>query len=198
MRRVLSVLVLALGLAAPAVAQTEEDGYAAYDAGDYAKARTLLLPLAEAGDPKAMNRIGNMYDFGEGVSRNLTVACDWYERAAQKGLAVGQYNFGLCLDYGDGRPRNAEQAAFWNHKAADQGYVDAQIFLLRHYAETDRKQAQAWGQKAADQGSVVARVVMRGYGMTYSGPQASRFDIFCVLIMNTILNRPLDYCDPPG
>jgi hypothetical protein len=53
-KRSAAVLVLALGLAAPAVAQTAEDGYAAYDAGDYAKARTILLPLAEAGDPKAM------------------------------------------------------------------------------------------------------------------------------------------------
>jgi hypothetical protein len=196
MRRVLPVLILALGLAAPAVAQTAEEGYAAYDAGDYAKARTILLPLAEAGDPKAMNRIGFMYDFGKGFPKNPTLGCDWYEKAAMADNRAGLSNISICYELGNGRPKDMEKAIYWARKAAERGDADSQIFLLRHYAETDRKQAQTWGQKAADQGSVVARVLMRGYGMTYSGPQASRFDVFCVLIMNGLLDRPRDTCNP--
>jgi TPR repeat protein len=195
MRRVLSVLILALGLTAPAVAQTAEEGYAAYDAGDYAKARTILLPLAEAGDPKAMNRIGYMYRKGKGSSQNPTMACDWYEKAARAGFVRAQRNLGICYKEGSGREKNIDSAIHWMEKAAEQGDLDCQIDLIKLYHKRNPERARYWGQKTADRNSVIGRLVMDGLGIPYTGPKPSRLESYCFLVMIDFLGKKDDYCD---
>jgi TPR repeat protein len=195
MRRVLPVLILALGLAAPAVAQTAEEGYAAYDAGDYAKARTILLPLAEAGDPKAMNRIGYMHDLGKGFPKNPTTACDWYEKAANAGYARAQNNLGLCYKEGSGREKNIDSAIHWIEMAAEQGDLDCQIDLVRLYYKRNPERARYWGQKTADRNSVIGRLVMDGLGIPYAGPKPSRIESYCFLVMIDFIGKQDDYCD---
>jgi TPR repeat protein len=195
MRRVLPVLILALGLAAPAVAQTAEEGYAAYDAGDYAKARTILLPLAEAGDPKAMNRIGYMHDLGKGFPKNPTTACDWYEKAANAGYARAQNNLGLCYKEGSGREKNIDSAIHWIEMAAEQGDLDCQIDLVRLYYKRNPERARYWGQKTADRNSVIGRLVMDGLGIPYMGPKPSRIESYCFLVMIDFIGKQDDYCD---
>jgi TPR repeat protein len=195
MRRVLPVLILALGLAAPAHAQTVEEGYAAYDAGDYAKARTILLPLAEAGDPKAMNRIGLMYDFGKGFPKNPTLGCDWYEKAANAGYARAQSNLSLCYKEGSGRPKDIDLDIHWNEMAAEQGDLDCQIDLIKLYHKRNPERARYWGQKTADRNSVIGRLVMDGLGIPYTGPKPSRLESYCFLVMIDFFGKKDDYCD---
>ena len=48
---------------------------------DYKQALEWFLKAAEAGSSDAMNRIGDMYDHGQGVLRDVTQAAHWHNRA---------------------------------------------------------------------------------------------------------------------
>lgn len=189
---------LTLALAAPAAAQTAEDGFKAYDAGDYKTAKAILLPLAEAGDPRAMNRIGRMHKQGNEFPADPVLACDWYEKAAELGYVGGQNNLAICYQKGIGRNTDIDKAIFWTERAAEQGSVDNQVELIRLYFDRDRGKAKYWGQKAANAGSITARFLMDEYKITYSGPRPTRFEKYCYILMIGILKKPRDYCDRPN
>ncbi len=76
MKRFLLALVLACALSAPAWAGFDE-GWAAYDRGDYQTAYHEFLPLAEQGDAAAQYNLGLMYDNGQGVARDHAEAVKW-------------------------------------------------------------------------------------------------------------------------
>ena len=56
-----------------------------YAANQYPEALATCKPLAEQGDPDAQLRLARMYDQGQGVGRNPTVAYVWYSLAAVGG-----------------------------------------------------------------------------------------------------------------
>ena len=64
-----------------------EDGMVAYNRGDYVPAMKLFRPLAQAGNPKALNVLGVMYRKGEGVTPSSRRAFMWFSLAARKGDA---------------------------------------------------------------------------------------------------------------
>jgi TPR repeat protein len=70
-----------------AVAGPWEDGMAAYSRGDYLPAIRLFRPLAEQGNPKALNVLGVMFRKGEGVRKNPLRAHMWFSLAAKRGEA---------------------------------------------------------------------------------------------------------------
>ncbi len=57
----------------------------AYRAGDYSSAATMLEPLSNAGMPIAQFWMGRMYNRGEGVSQNRTLAYSLWRSAASAG-----------------------------------------------------------------------------------------------------------------
>lgn len=127
--RALALLILVLGLVAPAAAAELEEGVAAAHRGDYAAALQRLSPLAGTGDARAQFDIGFMHAFGWGVQRNPADALAWYRKAADQGLAVAQHFLGLAYVNGEGvRPDDAE-AARWFARAAAQGFAQAQFML---------------------------------------------------------------------
>ena len=69
-----------------------EDGMVAYNRGDYVPAMKLFRPLAQAGNPKALNVLGVMYRKGEGVGRSSARAFMWFSLAARKGDASAKAN----------------------------------------------------------------------------------------------------------
>ena len=78
-----SVLAAAfLAMASVAVAGPFEDGQAAYDRHDYATALQVWQPLADHGDAKAQNKLGNMFGIGQGVPKDYAEAVKWYRSAA--------------------------------------------------------------------------------------------------------------------
>jgi len=196
MKRLPTALALFLFAAiSPAQAGTYEEADKAYEAGDYEKAKAILMPLAEAGDAKAMNLIGYMYDEGHGFPVDRKIACDWYEKAAEMGYDSAQNNISLCYELGEGREQDIKRAMLWNEKAAQQGWTQSQIDLLKYYRKTDPDKAAYWGQKAADSGSVLARVAMQGYGFSLKGTQPSFSDMACVYVMIGLLAKERTYCD---
>jgi TPR repeat protein len=60
---------------------------AAYNRGDYLPAIQLFRPLAEQGNPKALNVLGVMFRKGEGVRKNPVRAHMWFSLGAKRGEA---------------------------------------------------------------------------------------------------------------
>lgn len=86
------VVAIILAGSAAAIAGPWEDGMVAYNRGDYVPAVKLFRPLAQAGNAKAQNVMGVMYQKGEGVARSSAKAFMWFSLAAKKGDAQAKSN----------------------------------------------------------------------------------------------------------
>ena len=101
---------------------------AAYGRGDMEGAFNRLLPLAEAGDALAMQRIGYMYSEGLSIQRDIDSAIDWLDRAVDAGNDDAQILLLRLL----------------NERAASQGGEGAQAVAdLERAAALGDPQAQA-------------------------------------------------------
>lgn len=102
-----------------------------------------LLPLeskiaaAESGDPVCMEFLAQAYLNGndDDVKQDFKKAAYWWEKLADTGNAIGQFNFGLLYAKGCGVKRDFAKAAEWMNKAAANGDADAPG-VAKLYAET--------------------------------------------------------------
>jgi len=101
----------------------------AYKNQQYEAARASWLPLAWQDDLAAMRNIGHLHRNGLGVPQSFDEAFNWYERAAEKGLAGAQANLADMLERGQGREKDLKEALEWFLAAAEQGHVIAQYRL---------------------------------------------------------------------
>ena len=160
-RRLILIVALVVGLAAPASAGFDE-GKAAYDRGDYVTALREWRPLAEQGDAKAQYNLGGMYANGQGVPQDYAEAVRWYRKAAEQGHDEAQYTLGFMYAYGWSVAQDYAEAARWYRQAAEQGYANAQHSLGVMYREgqgvpQDYAEAVKWYRKAAEQGLAEAQ-----------------------------------------
>jgi hypothetical protein len=93
-------------------------GLAAYDAGDYRRARAIWRELAEGGDVDAQTSLAGMYLTGSGVERDFRLAAKWYRPAAERGDAIAQLNLGDLYIRGLGVEKDPVRAWFWLSLAA--------------------------------------------------------------------------------
>ena len=124
-KRLTIAAALMAALAMPAWAGIEE-GYDAYERGDYAAAFREWLPLAEAGGAEAQFNIAVMFQKGRGVPTDSAEAVRWYRRAAWQGHADAQNNLGGMLSRGEGIPEDYVQAHMWFSLAAARAKQSAQ------------------------------------------------------------------------
>ena len=117
------ILFTLVGVAAPASAGPFENGFAAYQRGDFATALRIWLPLAERGHAGAQNNVGYMYSRGEGAPRNFELAVSWFRKSADQGNADGLYNLGVRYANGEGVPRDDAIAFTLFLKASNQGQL---------------------------------------------------------------------------
>jgi len=82
--RFIATAFLCLLLATPAWADFDE-GWAAYQRGDYATALREYRPLAEQGGATAQYNLGLMYANGQGVPQDYVQAHKWLNLAATQG-----------------------------------------------------------------------------------------------------------------
>jgi TPR repeat protein len=66
-----------------------------------------------------------MYEHGLGVEQSYERAFEYYEQAADLGLATAQYSLGVMYYKGDGVERDIAKAREWWTKAAAQGEKNA-------------------------------------------------------------------------
>lgn len=131
-----------------------QKGLAAYDAGDYAKAMSIWLPLAEKGDVPAQRGVGKLYEKGRGVDRDFAKAIRWYRPAAEKGDAESQYRLSVGYGYGLGVKKDEVTAMMWLRKAAESGQKRAQKSLAKGYQDglfglpRDPEKAKYWYDKS--------------------------------------------------
>ena len=75
------ILIIALIMAVPVIAEPLEDAKKAYDHRDYETAVRLYKPLANKGDPEAQYSLGYMYRTGKGVLKDHVTAYMWFNIA---------------------------------------------------------------------------------------------------------------------
>ncbi len=158
-RRVVFLFLLSLLCAQPGLADAVglDEGIAAVEQGDYAKAAEIFRPLAEAGDAEAQYNLAILYRSGHGVEKDLEKSRQWLLQAAKQGIAAAQYHLGYMYDTGEGAEQNDNYAFLWYRKAAEQGHPKAQTNLGVLYANgsgvaQDLKLAYVWFNLAAAQG----------------------------------------------
>jgi len=118
MKRILAGVIVAVTISSGAIAGPSEEGWAAYQRGDYATALKLWRPLAAQGNAFAQSNLGFMYDSGQGVKRDLGEAAKWYRLAAEQGNPRAQSNLGSMYAAGEGVPQDYVQAYVWASLAA--------------------------------------------------------------------------------
>ena len=79
------------------------------------------IKRAEAGDPRAQNRLGLAYAQGNGVPQDNAEAAKWYRKAAEQGHGVARLNLGILLAEGRGVERDLTEAYKWTALACRAG-----------------------------------------------------------------------------
>ncbi len=129
-------------------------GVDAYERGDYDTAMAEFRPLAEQGDASAQYNLGLMYDKGQGVPQDNTVAVKWYRLAADQGYAKAQNNLAAMYYSGKGVLKDYVFAHMWANLAASQGQkiavilrdVVERVMIPQQMAEAQRL-AREWKPK---------------------------------------------------
>ncbi len=186
-----TVLALLLLTTTSALAADFEKGKKAYDKGDYKTALQEWQPLAEQGHAEAQHNLGNMYNDGEGVTKDNHQAVFWYRKSAEHGNAKAQFKLGYMYANGWGVTKDESQTEIWCRKAAEQdrlrkvaeqGDAIAQLYFGVMYLNgwgisKDYGQAAFWLRKSAEQGNAKAQtnlgnMYLNGWGIPKNYSQA--------------------------
>lgn len=128
------------------------------NAKDYAKALPLLQEAAEAGNGQAMNSLGDLYYYGQGVAQDDDQARYWYQKAAEAGNTGSMDNLGYLYRYGRGVGQDYTQARYWYQKAADKNdawgmYNLGCLYENGRGVAQDPRRALSWYRKAVEAGA---------------------------------------------
>jgi TPR repeat protein len=108
-----------------------------------------LRRLADSGVAYAENAVGNFHAEGKFVPADEAVALQWWTRAAEQGLAVGQYNVAKARQRAMRKMNDMVVVNEWLLKAAEQGFLEAQLDIAVSYTMKGEKwfdpvQAYKW------------------------------------------------------
>lgn len=84
--------------------------YVAYDRADYKSALKVWMGAAQAGDVKAQNDVGEIFERGLGAAPDYAAAALWYQKAADKGYGPALFNLGTLYERGLGVPEDRLKA----------------------------------------------------------------------------------------
>ena len=109
---------------------------------------------------EAQFRLAEAYEDGLGVKFDISLAVTLYEKSANLGHMMAQYQLGVFYYWGieeEGIDPNYKKAAKYYRMAAEQGYAETQCELGIMYRKglgvpKDDKKAANWLLKAAEQG----------------------------------------------
>ena len=108
----LTTIVLLFGISGSGVADFN-DGWVAYQKGDYKTAFNEWKPLAELGNSTAQGLLGTMYENGEGVPQDDKEAFKWYLKSAEQNNRVAQQKIGFYYENGKGILTDHTKAVEW-------------------------------------------------------------------------------------
>jgi len=122
---------------------------------DPARGMELLTQAALKGNAHAQLTLGEAYQNGKGVKRNLIAAVTWFEKSAAQGNANAQNDLGVAHLNGEGADKDAVAAAKWFQLSAEQDFDDAAFNLATLYdrglgVPQHYRAARKWYQQAAE------------------------------------------------
>lgn len=129
---------------------------------DPRSASEWLHNAATAGHSNAQLSLGQLYEVGDGVDRDLVKAVEWYIKAAEAGLPAGQSQLGILYASGTGVEQDTASAIKLYKKAAKRGDPLGQAALGAAYYNGAgvRKSiidGYIWTKLASRQGNPMAR-----------------------------------------
>lgn len=136
--------------------QLFQEGCAAYEEKDYAKALPLFEKAAEQGLINAQFLYGAMHYNGEGTETDYAKALIWFEKAAEHGDANAAFRCGKIYCSDESIKTDYKKALMWFERAAEQGHAEAQYNCGMMYyngtgTEVNKIKALLWYRKAAEQ-----------------------------------------------
>lgn len=135
LRALIAASLAALAFCTPTlgVSSDADTADAAFLRNDYAAARALALPAAEAGDAAAQYRLGVMLRNGLGVEKSAAAAVLWFTRAAAQKHGAAMNDLATLYQDGDGVEKDTPRAATLLTDAANLGNATAQFKLGEAY-----------------------------------------------------------------
>lgn len=119
------------------LADSYDEGLAAYTEGNYAQAVQYFQSAAAAGDAGAQHMLMRMYQDGKGVSQDADQSFKWSKQAAERGMVQAQFTLAENYRYGRGTKQDMKQAFYWYQQAANQGHHIAMENLASFYENGD-------------------------------------------------------------
>ena len=139
--------------------------YGAYQRGYYITALNLATPLALEGDPAAQTLIAEIYSRGLGVPRDVAMATEWYEKAAERKVPEALFQLAMILLDGGEEFRDVAratrllgEAAVVGHRLAQ--FNLAQLLVARQSSAEEMQRAVAYYERAANGGLADAQYAM--------------------------------------
>ena len=105
------------------------EALAAYRSKDYEKALNIWLEEEKHKNDQAMTNIGLMYLKGEGVTKDFTLAREWFEKAALYDNASANYNLALMYQTKIGVEEDMDKAIAYFRKAVAKDHQSASFRL---------------------------------------------------------------------
>jgi localization factor PodJL len=171
------------------------------------EAIALLQRAADAGFALAQYRLAKLYERGEGVDVDLSLARFWTERAAAAGNRRAMHDLGVFFARGEGAPLDEAAAFRWFRQAAELGVADSQFNLGVLYEQgrgvaPSATEALFWFLVAAGQGdrdaSARAASVQAQLSPAEVEQAQGRALAFRPRVADAIANGELDTRDPAG
>ena len=141
--------------------------------------------LAMQGDPVSQYLLGQMYDYGSGVSQNYYEAFRWYKQAADAGNVAAMNSVGNMYEYGQGVNQDIELAIYWYQRAAAGGNAWAKANLgdmyrkgkgvAIDYAKAWKLVREADALGSARAASIIGVMYLYGQGVSQNDIEAFRW-----------------------
>lgn len=171
---ILFAILYILVLSTHAFAAALDEAKQAFSRGNYSTAIMLLTDKELRTNSEAQFMLGQIYDSGLGVSKNLGTAFDLFIQAANAGHTEAQSRVGLAYEVGRGVGRDYQKALYWYHQSAAEGNSEAQknlgvMYEKGHGVSVDYAKARHWYQLSAEGGNPkgqrnLARFYLSGNG----------------------------------
>lgn len=98
--------------------------------GDNSDVARLMKSASSKDFVPAIVFIGDSHLEGEfGFPKNVSIAIQYYKRAAEQGDDVAQYNLGAALMNGEGIEKDEDEAAYWLQQSSSKGNIKAKQLL---------------------------------------------------------------------
>jgi TPR repeat protein len=128
------------------------EAYRLYKQKEFDRAAKLYRQCADMGNDGCQLAMGQLYEFGQGVSKDERQAAAWYRKSADQGNAIGQKSLGLLYELGKGVPESWAEAFRLYAKGADK-FQDSAFAVGRMYefgmaVPQNRAVAIEWFKKA--------------------------------------------------